>query len=132
MARTGQKAISFLANPVVLVCKTRYTIIMKNRLMGIVILVVLSLISGGIVDHVYANIHQGCSCCKNQCQSKEKCHENTKECFCRYSAPLQVYLFKSDMLPNLACLGFFVSRLHFNYVYLSAKDIFHPPKPGLS
>ncbi len=104
---------------------------MKNGLKGIVILVVLSLMFGGIVDHVYANIHQGCSCCKNQCQGKEKCHQTAKECFCRYTAPLLVYLFRNDVLPKLACLGFFVSNLRFNYVYLSTKEIFHPPKTSL-
>lgn len=104
---------------------------MKNRLRGTVILVILSLMFGGIVEHAYASIHQDCPCCNNQCQSNEKCHENTKECFCRYPAPLQVYLFKNDELPKLVCLGSFVPKLRFNYVYLSAKDIFHPPKINL-
>jgi len=104
---------------------------MKNVFIGIVILMVLVLIFGGIIENAYANIHQDCSCCSNQCQSKEKCHENTKQCSCGYPAIFQVYLLSNDTLPGLACLGFFVSKPRFNYAYLSAKDIFHPPKVNL-
>ena len=120
-----------MAKLAVLIEKIRYTLIMKNILRGVVILVILSLMFSGLAEYAYASIHQDCSCCSNHCQSNDKCHKNTKECLCRYPAPLQVYLLKNDELPKLGCLGSFVPKIYFNYVYLSAEDIFHPPKVSL-
>jgi len=131
MARTGPRAIISSANLIVLTDKIRYTLYMKHRYIVAVILVILSLIFGATAEYAYANMHKHCSCCSNQCQSKEKCHENTKECICRYPAPIQVYLLKDEGLPKLGFLGFFVPKLRFIYVFLSAKDIFHPPKTNL-
>lgn len=123
--------INFLANFVVSDGGIRYTLTMRNTVKALVVFMILALVTGSLVEHVYASTHQGCPCCDNKCHSSNKCHENTKICFCSYSAPFQVYLLKSGILPKLAFLGFFVSKPRFTYVYLSTEDIFHPPKVSL-
>jgi hypothetical protein len=105
---------------------------MNNFARTIVVLIILALVAGSVVERIYANTHQSCPCCDNKCHSQNKCHENTKACFCSYTAPLQVYLLKSGILPQLAFVSFFTSKLRFTYVYLSAEDIFHPPKTNFS
>ncbi|MFA4993488.1 MAG: hypothetical protein WC571_05930 [Candidatus Omnitrophota bacterium] len=105
---------------------------MKNIVKILVIFMILTLVVGPLVEYVYASTHQGCACCDNKCNSSNKCHENTKICFCGYSAPLQVYLIKAATLPKLAFLGFSVSKPCFAYGYLSVEDIFHPPKTSRS
>ncbi|HNW39488.1 MAG TPA: hypothetical protein PKI44_03560, partial [Candidatus Omnitrophota bacterium] len=67
-------------------------------------------------------------CCNNKCQGAKTCHESTKACLCSYSAPLQVYVLKSDFLPKLVFSGFFAHKFSFSYAYLFKEDIFHPPK----
>ncbi|MCX5694604.1 MAG: hypothetical protein NT014_05750 [Candidatus Omnitrophica bacterium] len=91
------------------------------------IFVILTLVAGSTFEYVYAGIHQDCSCCSSKCQGAKNCHETTKVCLCRYSAPLQVYLLKSDLFPKLVFSGSFAQKLSFTYVFLSTKDIFHPP-----
>jgi hypothetical protein len=105
---------------------------MNNTVRAMVIFIILTLVVGSLVERIYANTHQSCSCCDNKCHNPNKCHENAKACFCSYAAPLQVYLIKSGTLPKLAFVGFFASRLRFTYVYLSTSDIFHPPKANFS
>ena len=105
---------------------------MKNIARVMIVFLILTFVAGSLVEHVYASTHQNCPCCDNKCHSSNKCHENTKACFCSYSAPLQVYLLKCGTLPKLAFLGFFTSKFRFNYAFLSAEDIFHPPKVDLA
>ena len=101
---------------------------MKTCFRVLIIFVIFSLVAGIMFDYVYAGIHQNCSCCNNKCQGAKNCHETAKACLCSYSAPLQVCLFKSNILPKLVFSGFFTQGASYSYVYLSKKDIFHPPK----
>ena len=105
---------------------------MKPCIRIIVIFLVLALAGGSMVEYFYAGTRQDCSCCHNKCQGAKNCHENTKACLCSYQVPLQVYLLKSETLPKLVFCGFFVPNRHFAYLYLSAEDIFHPPKYQIS
>lgn len=105
---------------------------MKLCLKAVIILAVVTLAAGSLVELAQAGAHQNCSCCNNKCQGSKNCHENTKACLCSHQAPLQVYLLKSETLPKLEFCGFFAVRPGFAYVYLSAEDIFHPPKLKLS
>ena len=101
---------------------------MKVGLRVLIIFIVLALVTGSMFDYVYASVSQDCACCNNKCQGAKSCHETTKACLCSYSAPLPVYLLKSNILPKLAFAGFFTQQVSFSYVYLSKQDIFHPPK----
>jgi len=94
-------------------------------LLGIVI---LAFVSGFMGEVVYADSHQDCSCCAaNKCHSNTKCHNTAKVCTCNYQTT-QVFLPKSDTLPGLSFNGYLVYNPNFAYLYLSAEDIFHPPK----
>jgi hypothetical protein len=101
---------------------------MKTCLRILNIFIIFALVASPMFEHLYASIHQDCSCCNNKCQGAKKCHETAKVCLCSYSAPLQVYLLKSDFLPKFVFSGFFAQRLFFSYAYFFKEDIFHPPK----
>jgi len=105
---------------------------MEICIRGFIILVILMLVAGFMFEYVYASAQESCSCCNNRCQGVKNCHETTKACLCSYSAPLRVHLLKNNILLKLVFSGYFTQRLSFSYAYLSKKDIFHPPKIGLS
>jgi hypothetical protein len=105
---------------------------MKNIVRITVIFIILALVGGSLVEHLYANTRNNCPCCDNKCHGSKNCHENAKACSCSYSVPLQVYLLKGGTLPKPVLLGFLISKPGITYIYLSTKDIFHPPKVNLS
>jgi len=104
---------------------------MKNKPLIGMIPLILALTMAGMVEYVYANVHKDCSCCNNQCSSKESCHEKHKECVCGSLAHFQVYLFENELLSKPDLLSQFTPKLPSIYVYLSVKSIFHPPRKNL-
>jgi hypothetical protein len=66
--------INFLANFVVSDGGIKYTLTMKNTVRALVIFMILALVTGSLVEHVYASMHQGCSCCVDgKCACKGAC-----------------------------------------------------------
>ncbi len=107
---------------------------MRFILKGLIIFIIFSLVTGSVLDYVYANVTGACSCCDSKCSGTsgaKSCHDTAKACLCRYSAPLQVYLLKNEVLPKPELCGYLAHNLQFFYTYLSNEDIFHPPKINL-
>ncbi|MCX5712298.1 MAG: hypothetical protein NTY47_04400 [Candidatus Omnitrophica bacterium] len=95
---------------------------------GIVFLMVLGLSTGPVVETVYANNHQDCSCCKTSGQKNAKCHDTTKMvCQCANAASQVITLKKSNVF-ELAFAGYFKPAAKAAYIFLSLEDIFHPPR----
>jgi len=105
---------------------------MKTKALLPVILLAVALLFGQSIGYAFPVTHQGCSCCSGKCHSAKKCHENSRECFCRNLVPSQVCLLKSDILSTPEYSGYLPARNNHSYTFLSAKDIFHPPKVILS
>jgi len=105
---------------------------MKTYLRVLIVFLIFVVAAAPTFEYVYASIHQDCSCCKSKCQGEKKCHGTTEACLCRYAAPFQVYLFKSEYFSKLVFAGFFAQTLSFSYAYLFKEDIFHPPKTKFS
>lgn len=100
----------------------------KICLRALVGLIILALFAGFNGEFIYAQDHQNCSCCNvNKCHTNAKCHDTAKTCVCGYQ-PIQAFLQKDDLQTKFVFSGYLVLNLNFTYLYLSAKDIFHPPK----
>jgi len=83
---------------------------------------------GAFSGEAYANNHSDCACCTaNKCHSNAKCHDSAKVCVCSHQAA-QVSLPRNNTLPVLVLSGFLAPNSGFTYLYLSVKDVFHPPK----
>ena len=89
----------------------------------------LALAGGFVGELAYANTHQNCPCCaSNKCHANTKCHDTaTKACACNFQTA-QLFLSMNNILPKPVLTGYLAQNLHFAYVFLSTKDIFHPPR----
>ena len=105
---------------------------MKSFLRLLVVFMILALVSGSMLDYVYANEAGACACCDKQCPGSKSCHETSKACSCRAPIPLKVCLLKHDVLTKIVFSRYPVLTSQFLYSYLSNEDIFHPPKSDLS
>jgi hypothetical protein len=102
---------------------------MKHTCLKILLLfMVIAFIGGAMSALVYAGGHQNCSCCAaNKCHQSAKCHSTTKACICGFQITQAVNQ-KAAISIGLVPVGYLAHNLNFSYLYLSTKDIFHPPK----
>jgi hypothetical protein len=101
---------------------------MKLIIRAMLCIIIAALAAGPMAEGFYAKNHQDCSCCNGPSQMPAKCHKTTKVCLCNCQLLIQVFLPKSNALPKPIFAGFAVQGHDAAYIYLSTKDIFHPPR----
>jgi len=101
---------------------------MKTAALRLLIGFIILGLAGGFMAERYNQNSPDCPCCASgRCHDNTKCHNTIKACTCGYFA-LRVSLPKTNVLPEPGLKGYLTFSQDAGYSYLSAKDIFHPPR----